>query len=279
MSNGNTFRISHGICAMGEETGYQSSPRCDERSPSSPQPTQSNMQTQKRKRRPRDVQPTPRRSKRIRKKIAAAAAATLARDAVVIGDNAKDNDQSNPDQAAAAIRTPRSPMHAIGKQEVPGDSCFDQEKAPTPTELMEASGCTDDGTPNRVSSVIGRPPQQSHGIGKQEEPSDSFFDEEKALTRTELMEVSRCTDDSKPYHVPSAIGRLPSPMDEPINSVKWHQRKKGAHANGTDGSLPWLPMVVNQTKRHQRLGGLRHRCRRSRVTVASTRQRRSLQWT
>lgn len=77
---------------------------------SSLQPTERDMQTQKRKRRPRDVQPIPRRSKRIRNKIAAAAAAISATDAVVISDNAKDNNQSNPDQAATAIGTPRSPM-------------------------------------------------------------------------------------------------------------------------------------------------------------------------
>ncbi|CAM9162207.1 unnamed protein product [Ectocarpus sp. 6 AP-2014] len=224
MSNGETVRNSHGICAMGEETGQQSSLRCDESSLPSPQPTERDMQTQKRKRRPRDAQPIPRRSKRIRNKIAAAAAAISAPDAVVINDNAKDNDQSNPDQVAAAIGTPWSPMHAIGKQEVPSNSCFDQEKVLMATELMEASGCTDDNTPNRVSSVIGRPPSSLHGIGKQEEPSDSFFDEEKALTRTELMEVSRCTDDSKPYQVASAIGRPPSPMHEP--SVNFFDEKK-----------------------------------------------------
>lgn len=35
MNNGETVQISHGICAMGEETGHQSSLRCDESSPSS----------------------------------------------------------------------------------------------------------------------------------------------------------------------------------------------------------------------------------------------------
>ncbi|CAM9977359.1 unnamed protein product [Ectocarpus sp. 12 AP-2014] len=110
MSNGETVRNCHGICAMGEETGHQSSLRCDESSPSSPQPTERDMQTKKRKRRPRDVQPIPRRSKRIRNKIAASAAAISAPDAVVISDNANKNDQINHDQAAAATGTPRSPM-------------------------------------------------------------------------------------------------------------------------------------------------------------------------
>ncbi|CAN0199878.1 unnamed protein product [Ectocarpus sp. 8 AP-2014] len=217
MSNGETVRISHGICAMGEETGHQSSLRCDESSLSSPQPTERDMQTQKRKRRPREVHPIPRRSKRIRNKIAAVAAAISAPDAVVISDDAKDNDQINPDQAAAAIKTPRSPMDATGKQEVPSDSCFDQEKALMAMELMEAFGCTDDSKAYQVASASGRPPSPMHGIGKQEESGDSFFDEEKELTRTELMEVSRCTDDSKPYQVESAIGGPPSPMENEEN--------------------------------------------------------------
>ncbi|CBJ30024.1 hypothetical protein Esi_0171_0039 [Ectocarpus siliculosus] len=212
MSNGETVRISHGICAMGEETGHQYSLRWDESSLPSPQPTERDMQTQKRKHRPRDAQPIPRRSKRIRNKIAAAAAAISAPDAVVINDNAKDNDQSNPDQVAAAIGTPWSPMHGIGKQEEPSDRFFDEENALTRTELMEVYRCTDDSKPYQVASAIGRPPSRMH------EPSVNFFDEKKAPTPTELMEVYRCTDDSTPNRVASVIGRPPSPMEEPSDS-------------------------------------------------------------
>ncbi|CAM9471574.1 unnamed protein product [Ectocarpus sp. 12 AP-2014] len=252
MSNGENVRICHGICAMGEETGRQSSLHCDESSPSSPQPTERDMQTKKRKRRPRDVQPIPRRSKRIRNKIAATAAAISAHDAVGISDTAKKNDQINHDQAAAATGTPRSPMvrntttnfghktqqwikliggrtescfalslclsvsppeqNALAKQEVPGGSFFDEEKGFTRTELIKASGCTDDSTPYQVASAIGRPPSPM------DEPSVNFFDEKKAPTPTELMEVSRCTDDSKSDQAASAIGMPLSPMQEPGDS-------------------------------------------------------------
>ncbi|CAN0117621.1 unnamed protein product [Ectocarpus fasciculatus] len=223
MSNGDTVRISQGICAMGEETGHQSPFHCAENSTPALQPPKHGMPQKKanknkRKRQQRDVQPAPRKSARLIAKAEAAALAISPVNIVIISNipKKKIKDQSNPDHAVSTIGTPRSSTHAIGKQEEPSVSCFDKEEGLTPTELMEAFGCTDYSKPDQVASAIGRPPSSMHATGKQEEPSDRCFDEERALMPTEPTEMSRCIDDdSKPDQAASTIGRPPAPMHEP----------------------------------------------------------------